>query len=67
MARQQSMIPISNTDDQSSWIEEQLVVICHNLLARPLDRRGPFVIPDRELKDARNKKTLRPLRLAAAT
>jgi len=49
MARRGTAIPLSHRQAQSKWLDEQLIIISRNLLERPLDCRGPFVIHDREL------------------
>lgn len=50
MPVKQYSVPLSSKDDQSEILEKKLDAICRNLLARPLDRRGPFSITDSELK-----------------
>jgi hypothetical protein len=49
---------------QSSDIEEMLTTVSRNLLERPLDCRGPFVIPNRELQRPDEARPRRRLRLA---
>jgi hypothetical protein len=66
MARRETAIPSLNCSDQSSWLDEQLMLVCRNLLQRPSDCRGPFVIPDRELRAADDARPPKRLRLAAA-
>ncbi len=67
MARRETAIPSLYRSDQSSWLDEQLSLVCRNLLQRPLDCRGPFVIPDRELRTGDHARPPKRLRLAAAT
>lgn len=67
MARRETAIPLLYELDQSGWLNEQLDMVCRNLLQRPLDCRGPFVIPDRELRTGDERKPARRLRLAQAT
>jgi hypothetical protein len=67
MARPETAIPLLHGPDRSAWLNEQLDTICRNLLQRPLDCRGPFVIPDRELRTADDGKLPKRLRLAQAT
>jgi hypothetical protein len=40
----------SQDDTQVDLIAEQFQTICHDLLSRPLLRRGPFVIEDSVLR-----------------
>lgn len=40
----------SQDETQADWIAEQFQTICHDLLSRPLLRRGPFVIEDSALR-----------------
>jgi hypothetical protein len=64
MARRGTAIPSSFHQEQSwTWLDERLARACQNLLERPLDCRGPFIISDRELRA--DRKTTRPFKLAA--
>ena len=67
MARRETAIPLMQDPDQPGWLNEQLDMICQNLLQRPLDCRGPFIIPDRELRLSDRGKPSKRLRLAQAT
>ncbi len=67
MARRETAIPLLHGSDQSAWMDEQLDMICRNLLQRPLDCRGPFIIPDRELRAAHDRPPPTRLRVAQAT
>lgn len=53
-------------DDQSDWIEQQLVLICQSLLQRPFERRGPFLIPDNELRILSQRRNRSRVRLVTA-
>jgi hypothetical protein len=67
MAHRDSTVPVQTSDERSRSVEQEVVALCHNLLARPADRRGPFVIPDRELKGPIGAKGKPRIRLASAT
>jgi hypothetical protein len=64
MARRETAIPLLQDPDQSAWLNKQLDLICQNLLQRPSDCRGPFVIPDGELRVGDSGRSSRRLRLA---
>jgi hypothetical protein len=58
--------PLSHVSDQSTWLDEQLELVCRNLLKHPVDCRGPFVISDRELQAGGSQVSAKPIRLAVA-
>lgn len=67
MARRETAIPLLRISDQSAWLDEQLDLICRNLLQRPVDCRGPFIIPDRELRTGHDRTPPTRLKVAQAT
>jgi hypothetical protein len=67
MARRETAIPLLPGSDQSAWLDAQLDMICRNLLQRPSDCRGPFIIPDRELRSADDQRQPTRFKLAQAS
>jgi hypothetical protein len=38
-----------NKQQSGDWLDEQTVIAAQNLLKRPLERRGPYVLSDEDL------------------
>ncbi len=64
MTRRVPTISLPHHADEILGLEETLAAVCRNLLERPLDCRGPFVIPNRELQKPDEARLRRRLRLA---
>lgn len=56
---------VFDIEDQSEVVEETLASICRGLLERPSGRRGPFDIPDSELRSRTRPAQATQLRLAS--
>jgi hypothetical protein len=66
MARRETAIPLFSDSDDAGWLDQELDMICRNLLERPSDCRGPFIILDRELRTAEGQKPRTRFKLTQA-